>query len=64
MKKISKNPKKIIDKKCSKIFFLDLTHSSIYFYLDLDYYNFIWKVLWLNSGKCGENMMLNKTETG
>ena len=43
-----------------KIFFLDLTYSSIY----LDCYKFIWKVLWLNFRKCGENMMLNETETG
>ena len=38
-----------------KLFFLDLTHSSIH----LDYYKFIWKVLWLNFRKCGENIMLN-----
>ena len=47
-------------KMFKKIFFLDLTYSSIY----LDYYKFIWKVLWLNFRKCGENMMLNKTGTG
>ena len=43
-------------KKFKKIFFWRL---NSYLYIYIDYYEFIWEVLWLNFPKCDQNKMLN-----
>ena len=43
-------------KKFKKIFFWRL---NSYLYIYIDYYEFIWEVLWLNFPKCDQNKKLN-----